>query len=1158
VSAPTTLDALTREVAKMLAQVQLALGGAQQAEQTLNALGWAAPPGVDLLSAFGVDVTEFLEKLGAVLGSTSEEQQDTLLMVRRYADLALAVADLLQEIDRVATELPAALTQLPDYVSKTRIDKELPERLLAFLVVGYVAAAAPPLFALLQLLGVVRLQPFPEDPAVYQVRHVRAIIELDRLATLFGDPAELFRTRYGWGSADLEADTLLTNLGALFQSLGARPQMRRLPQRVEERLTGAPVPEAATDPLPQLVISVLRGLGGDPLDVGVSAYALRARTDQLPGLGVSPFAAGTVATEFPLGDRLSLYVESYARLEGGVAILVRPEAPVKIETDLIGDGSAGTLASGSIGAGLRLAAEVDEPMRLLEVVGGTKLQARELRFGGGAHIDADGSADAFVEAAIQGGEIVITLAEADGFLAAVLGEGVRVGLDLEAEWSREHGLHIRGAGALEAVFPVHLALGPLLLQTVHVALEAGELLQLEASATLDLRLGPVNAAVERLGMQAQLTLEEGNLSIADLHAAFKPPSGAGLSIDAGALTGGGFLFFDPKNEQYAGGMHLEFEGGLTLNAIGLLTTRMPDGSRGFSLLVIVQASGFAPVQLGFGFTLNGVGGLLAINRTVAVEVLRAGVRNKTLDTILRSQDDPTPRAPQIVSTLQTVFPPAPNQYIFGPMALIGWGTPTLITIELALILELPTPLRLIVLGRMRAALPDPERAIVNINLDVLGVIDFDRGELAVDATLYDSRVGPFALTGDMAARASWGLTPDFAMALGGFHPAYKPPPGFPELRRLALALSTGSNPRVRMEAYFALTSNTVQVGARLELYVEAAGFGLEGGLGFDTLIQFSPFRLLAEIYARLALKRGSTTLMGLDIHVHLIGPAPWVLWGEASFKLLFISISIPFRATIGRAEETPEIEREEVWAKLYAELIAPTSWTAQLPPDSGRLVVLRGDTIDGEVLAHPLGSLTVSQRVVPLERTLDLFGAVPPKDFDRFEIIGAGGLILGDDTSDYFAPAQFRRMSDAEKLSSPSFERMVSGVHLNPSEAVRVGYVQETPLDYEQSVILDIDQPAPDQLDERYQPDGDAVAALAEHGPAGTAELRDQGRAKFAPGERGPVVAEPEYVVATKDGLEPKDLDGLDGTYTGARERLRGHPNRDELQVVRMEEVVFA
>jgi hypothetical protein len=169
-----------------------------------------------------------------------------------------------------------------------------------------------------------------------------------------------------------------------------------------------------------------------------------------------------------------------------------------------------------------------------------------------------------------------------------------------------------------------------------------------------------------------------------------------------------------------------------------------------------------------------------------------------------------------------------------------------------------------------------------------------------------------------------------------------------------------------------------------------------------------------------------------------------------------------------------------------------------------------------------------------------------------------GGLELGDDASDYFAPAQFRRMSDAEKLSSPSFERMVSGVRLNPSEAVRVGYVQETPLDYEQSVILDIDQPAPDQLDERYRPDGDAVAALAEHGPAGTAELRDQGRAKFAPEERGPVVAEPEYVVATKDGLEPKDLDGLDGTYTGARERLRGHPDRDELQVVRKEEVVLA
>jgi hypothetical protein len=439
----------------------------------------------------------------------------------------------------------------------------------------------------------------------------------------------------------------------------------------------------------------------------------------------------------------------------------------------------------------------------------------------------------------------------------------------------------------------------------------------------------------------------------------------------------------------------------------------------------------------------------------------------------------------------------------------------------------------------------------------MGVLDFGRSEFSLDATLYDSRVVVFTLSGDMALRMSWGAQPSFIMALGGFHPAFKPPAGFPALNRLAVALSTGDNPRLRMEAYFALTSNTVQAGAKLELYVGVAGFSLEGGLGFDTLIQFTPFRILADIEAYLALKRGSTTLMGLDISVHLMGPAPWVLWGKATFKILFIKFSIPFRATFGRAEDVPAIDRQEVWPVLRDSLSAAASWSAQLPPDSGRLVVVRTDAsvTDADPLTHPLGSLTVSQNLVPLDRTLGLFGSVPPKDFDRFAIVGAAGLDIVGTATQYFAPAQFRQMSDAEKLASPSFERMVSGARLSPQVPIAVGHVQDTPLDYEQSVILDVDQLVSERLDERYAPSGSTIAALAEHGPAGTAEVRTQGRAKFAPPARGPAVADPAFVVVSKDELTPVMIDGLDGSYTSAAERLRRRADRDGLQIVRAEEL---
>src|SRR5262249_31402677 len=154
-------------------------------------------------------------------------------------------------------------------------------------------------------------------------------------------------------------------------------------------------------------------------------------------------------------------------------------------------------------------------------------------------------------------------------------------------------------------------------------------------------------------------------------AGFKPPNGLGVAIEAGPVSGGGFLFYDPDKEQYAGALQLEFSG-IALKAIGLLTTRLPGGAHGFSLLVIVSAE-FPPVQIGMGFTLNGVGGLIGINRVVATDALQARLTSGALESIL-FPDDPVGHAQQLVETISTVFPAAQGRYVVGPTARIGWGT----------------------------------------------------------------------------------------------------------------------------------------------------------------------------------------------------------------------------------------------------------------------------------------------------------------------------------------------------------------------------------------------------------------------------------------------------------------------------------------------------
>ncbi len=101
-----------------------------------------------------------------------------------------------------------------------------------------------------------------------------------------------------------------------------------------------------------------------------------------------------------------------------------------------------------------------------------------------------------------------------------------------------------------------------------------------------------------------------------MRASSRRPASA-CSISGGGITGGGFLYLDPDKGEYAGGLELQFQEFIHIKAVGILNTKMPDGSDGFSLLVIITAE-FTPIQLGFGFTLIGVGGLLGVNRTVAV------------------------------------------------------------------------------------------------------------------------------------------------------------------------------------------------------------------------------------------------------------------------------------------------------------------------------------------------------------------------------------------------------------------------------------------------------------------------------------------------------------------------------------------------------------
>ena len=127
--------------------------------------------------------------------------------------------------------------------------------------------------------------------------------------------------------------------------------------------------------------------------------------------------------------------------------------------------------------------------------------------------------------------------------------------------------------------------------------------------------------------------------------------------------------------------------------------------------------------------------------------------------------------------------------------------------------------------------------------------------------------------------------------------------------------------------------------------------------------------------------------------------------------------------------------RVDIVGELVQALSDPHNWQTAPAQGSQILTVRRGAGGSG-VVAHPLGSLTVRERVVPLGVQVDRFGADPLSAATVLELSEArlsGVAVPTSVVLDFFAPAQFITLSDDRRLSAPSFEQMTAGLSLGPA-----------------------------------------------------------------------------------------------------------------------------
>jgi hypothetical protein len=1106
----------------------------------LSEMGLQFPPQLLAQGGFTGAITNCATAAGALPALITQLTTDIAAdnevgIVQDGIHLIQQIAAVISGLDQIATELSSVAGALGMNAAEVQtFAQNLTANLISYLVISYLENTQAGAVGVANLLGVLDYIPqrgIDGDPVhpPYTIRK----LQLQNLGKLFSKPGDLLKTLYQWGDPGFDGSILIPRLSTSLELLGLYSKVQPDGRSLEAHLVSIAA-NAATNP-PGLIASL--------------NYPI----------------PGGFAITLPLGGVWSIQIQTAGVLTAGLKSTITPPAQVDI-------GPADASLTGQMVTSLiAKSPNANSPLILVGQTNSSRMQTDSFSFGMGLNIAFDaGSGNASVDPMIQlqvtGGKVVIDASQADGFIASVLsGIHVEAGFDLKATWRGDTGLHIEGGAQLEIDLPLHLTLGPISLPTLYlVGGVTNSGLPLEISVALGFELGPLQVSVDRLGVTANLTFPDhgGNLGPADLAIAFKPPNGLGLAIDAGMAAGGGYIVFDPAKGQYAGILQVSIVDVIQVDVIGVLDTIMPDGANGFSFLLIITFN-LPPIQLGFGFTLTGVGGLGGVNRTMNQDALRAGFRAHTLNSVMFPQD-PIKNAPQIISDIRNFFPPAEGRYLFGPLLQIGWGTPTLITLTVGVIVEVPDPVRIAILGLIDAGLPTTDLPLIDLHIDILGLIDFGTQQISIDGSIYDSHILIYSVAGDLAFRFSWGSNPNFVFSLGGFNPHFNTDGlGVPQLQRLSVSIGNGDNPRFSCNSYLAVTSNSFQFGANVEAYAAAGGFSIHGYLGFDVLIIISPFSFEFDFSAGFDVAYEGATLMGLTVNGVFSGPTPWHLHGEATISFLFFSVSASVDLTWGDSTKAI-LPAKPVLPDLEAALKDPSNWKATLPQGAAVGVTLAPrDPKDKSLRVHPMGTLSVRETVVPLDLPITRYGDATPSDGSEFSISGVQFNTTTENTraiQDYFAIGQFNDLSDADKLSKPSFEKYDAGVDIG-SSAVLSGQDMPRPVHY-----IEYEIPDPNNFSKFhriYQMPDSIHRALVAQGAGFDSKIKTSGLAKYSAGPVAPIaVQDAQYVVTSVIDLGMRsDIVPDSTTFYQAQARLDSylaiHPEESPmLQVQALHEAV--
>ena len=514
-----------------------------------------------------------------------------------------------------------------------------------------------------------------------------------------------------------------------------------------------------------------------------------------------------------------------------------------------------------------------------------------------------------------------------------------------------------------------------------------------------------------------------------------------ISVDAGAVTarGAGFLDTDPP----AAGAYLAAGVGPVQAIVALLLGEM-DGQ--LSVLGLIRAE-FRPTgfQLGFGFSLDAVGGLLGVNRRADVDELRRRLSDGTAaDSLFGGTPSSSTGILATLRALDRMFPASPGSVVVGPTLRLGWltvGTYTLARADVGVILELPRG-RVVVPGRLVIEVPGPGVPLIHLRLDMLGEVDPAGRLLAADAALVDSTVvGAFSVNGTAALRLSWGSTPYGLVTVGGFYPGFDPSPAVvPAQRRISLVLS---NPipaglSIHAEGYVAIGAGTLQMGGSLNVSFEVGEIetGVSGSAGVDALVQLSPLWFTATVSGSVRLHAIGIDLFGVDLRGQLTGPGPLVLTVEATGEILGMDVGGRTSFVLSSSPGQSRASAPGLGASVTRQLTSSSNVRGEQGIDPHVVVVEHPLPTDVALVAPGL-PVVWSQEAFPLGQEAFPFGQVVEKADGR--LLGKLAVVTVTTpgrtstlVNRMLATAAFLDLTDSEVLTVPQFEERPAGLRMKP------------------------------------------------------------------------------------------------------------------------------